>query len=210
MTSSSTFPSRLTQIDSTTLPDHYYLEASDECYFFGGYSAGAGVGYSAMNQHILNFKRDLGRRGKPEWKYKERAINEAAAAFSRLLCGSNSQGFTFVPVPPSKAKNDPLYDDRMVKMLKAISPQDPIDVRELIVQPATSAAAHASPNRPTPQQIAARYSVDSSLINPYPNTICICDDVLVSGTHFKAAQFILNQAFPGVRTIGLFIARRVP
>lgn len=210
MMSSSIFPSRLTRIDSTTLPDHFYLEESDKCFFFGGYRSGAGVGYSTMNQHILNFKKDVGRRGKPEWVHKERAIQDAAAAFSKLLRGSNSRDCTFVPIPPSKAKNDPLYDDRMVKMLKAISPGDPLDVKELIVQSATSAATHASSNRPNPREIAARYSIDRSLINGCPDTICICDDVLVSGTHFKAAQLILNETFPGVKTIGLFIARRVP
>jgi hypothetical protein len=210
MTSDSTFPSLLTRVDASTLSDHGYLSDTDECFFFGGYTAGGGFGYSAMNNHILNFKKDVGQRGRPGWSYKAKAIREAAEAFSKILNGSNTRGTVFVPVPPSKCKSDSLYDDRIVQMLKAISPADPLDVRELIVQLATSEAAHGSQNRPTPQQIAARYTIDQALIAPGPDLIVICDDVLVSGTHFKAAQVVLGQAFPGVRAIGLFIARRVP
>jgi adenine/guanine phosphoribosyltransferase-like PRPP-binding protein len=38
----------------------------------------------------------------------------------------------------------------------------------------------------------------------------LVDDVLTTGAHFKAAQAILQKAFPGVLIIGFFIARRVP
>jgi hypothetical protein len=210
MTSSSTFPSFLTKVDASTLRDHGYLSDSDECWFFGDYSAGQGFGYSRMNDHIFNFKKDVSYRGKSPWGYKLKAIRETAEAFTKLVSGSTSRGTVFVPVPPSKCKADPLYDDRIVQMLKGISPADPLDVRELIIQPVSSGAAHSSQSRPTPQQIAAGYVIDQTLASPRPEQIFICDDVLVSGTHFKAAQIVLGQAFPGVRTIGLFIARRVP
>ena len=36
---------------------------------------------------------------------------------------------TFVPVPPSKAKEDPLYDDRLTQMLNLIRPDPKLDVR---------------------------------------------------------------------------------
>jgi predicted amidophosphoribosyltransferase len=36
------------------------------------------------------------------------------------------------------------------------------------------------------------------------------DDVLTTGAHFRAASAALQQSFPGVKIIGLFIARRVP
>lgn len=34
--------------------------------------------------------------------------------------------------------------------------------------------------------------------------------MLTTGAHYRAAHTVLQQAFPGARTIGLFIARRVP
>ena len=56
----------------------------------------------------------------------------------------------------------------------------------------------------------AVYHVDLSLVAPAPQTILLCDDVLTTGCHYRAAYTVLQAAFPGVPIIGLFIARRVP
>jgi hypothetical protein len=34
--------------------------------------------------------------------------------------------------------------------------------------------------------------------------------MLTTGAHYRAASSVLKRAYPGVRVIGLFIARRVP
>jgi hypothetical protein len=66
---------------------------------------------AAASRSIVN------KRGTAQWKYKERAIGEAAAAFLTALTGDLLNALTLVPIPPSKAKTDPLYDDRLVQML---------------------------------------------------------------------------------------------
>jgi hypothetical protein len=210
MTSASTFPLRLTKIDDLARPDHFYLTAADDCYFLGEYTARKNSAFSATNRLILNFKKTMDRQGKPEWPWKERALREAAAAFRTALNSDYLNTATLVPVPPSKAKTDPLYDDRMPRMLRAIRPQPPVDIRELILQTASSEAAHDQAVRPRPDEIVARYQVDPGLQLPPPQAIAICDDVLTTGAHYRAAHTVLQQAFPGVRIIGLFIARRVP
>jgi hypothetical protein len=45
-------------------------------------------------------------------------------------------------MPPSKEKSDPLYDDRMHRMLLAIPSAQPLDIRELLIQQQTTEAAH--------------------------------------------------------------------
>ncbi len=210
MTSDSTFPQRLTKVDDLARPDHYYLTATDDCYFLGEYTARKGYAFSTTNQLILNFKKPVSARNTPQWKYKERAIGEAAAAFRTALTGDLLNALTLVPVPPSKAKADPLYDDRLLRMLNAIRPKPAPDIRELIVQRANMAAAHEQAIRPKPDEIAANYTLDPALRTPPPQAIGLFDDVLTSGAHFRAASGVLQQAYPGVRIIGLFIARRVP
>jgi hypothetical protein len=59
MTSASTFPRRLTEIDDLTRPDHFYLMADDACYFLGEYTARKGFAFSPTNQLVLNFKKSL-------------------------------------------------------------------------------------------------------------------------------------------------------
>lgn len=210
MTSGSTFPQRLTKIDELALPDHWYLTPEDTCYFLGEYTARKGYAFSVTNNLVLNFKKPVTRRGQAQWQYKEQAIVQAAAAFRASLNVEWLNVATLVPIPPSKAKTDPLYDDRLVRMLKAIRATPALDVRELIIQTQSTDAVHDQTTRPRPDQIEAIYQVDASLKTPAPTVIGLFDDILTTGAHFRAAQAVLQRAFPGVRIIGVFIARRVP
>ena len=210
MTSANTFPQRLTKIDDLARPDHFYLTPADDCYFLGEYTARKGFAFSATNQLVLNFKKSMDKRSTAQWHYKEQAIGAAAAAFRSALNNDWLNIAILVPIPPSKAKDNPFYDDRLVRMLQAIRDQPSLDVRELIIQRASTAAVHDQENRPTPDQIQANYAIDDTLRNPAPRVIGLFDDVLTTGAHYRAASAVLNQAFPSVRIIGLFIARRVP
>ena len=107
----------------------------DTCYFLGEYTARKGYAFSTTNNLVLNFKKSMTTIGQPQWRYKDQAISQAAAAFHAALDEEALNSATFVPIPPSKAaKSDPLYDDRLVKMLRAIRPNIPVDIRELVVQ----------------------------------------------------------------------------
>ena len=210
MTSGSIFPQRLTKIDDLARPDHYYLRVEDDCYFLGEYTARKGYAFSATNQLVLNFKKSMDKRGSAQWKYKDRAINDAATAFRAAINGEWLDTATLIPIPPSKVRNDPLYDDRLVRMLRAMRSQPPVNVREVIVQRASMEAAHDAENRPRPEDIEANYTIDEQLRNPPPQVIGLFDDVLTTGAHFRAASNLLERTYPGVRIIGVFIARRVP
>ena len=210
MTSGSTFPRRLTKIDDLSRPDHGYLSADDECYFLGEYTARRGFAFSATNNLILNFKKGMDRRGRQEWPYKGRAILTAAAALRAALNDQARELLTFVPVPPSKAKVDPLYDDRLVQMLHQMWPGQPTDVRELVYQPISSNAVHEEVDRPSPAILQARYAIDRRVLQPEPQIIAIVDDVITTGAHFLATKAIIRKEFPNLKIVGIFIARRVP
>ena len=202
-----TFPQRFTRIDDLTRPDHPYLRHEDVCYFVGEYTARKGFAYSATNRLIWNFKKTMDRRDLPEWRYKNSAIRTAALAFRRALPAEALEQLTFVPVPPSKAKGDPLYDDRLTKMLRAIRPHPPLDIREIVEQTQSTEAVHGHELRPTPRMIEGLYRTDQTLVAPEPAAIAVVDDVLTTGAHFRAVRNALSPIFPGVRIIGLFIAR---
>jgi hypothetical protein len=211
MTSSGTYlPQRFTLIDDLTRPDHWYLTVDDVCYFLGEYTARKGYAFSRTNDVIVNFKKSLSTRGSAQWPYKQWAIDEAAAAFRAALDDRDLNAITFVPVPPSKAKDDPLYDDRVTRMLHAIRPRPPLDIRELVEQIRTMPAAHESAQRPTPEELEALYRIDQRLLSPPRAEIAIVDDMLTTGLHFRTVKVHLARVFPGVRIVGMFIARRVP
>ena len=209
-TSNATFPNRLTKVDDLTRPDHAYLTVNDDCYFIGEYLARQGYSYSPTNDLILNFKKSVDRRHRPEWRYKLRAIQEVATAFRRALHPEALDRLTFVPIPPSKAIGDPLYDDRLTRMLHSIRPNPQLDIRDLIIQTKSTAAAHGSDVRPRPEGIKAHYRIDEAVTAPTPRFIAIVDDILTTGAHFRAAKSVLSTRFPGVTIVGLFVARRAP
>jgi hypothetical protein len=176
MISASTFPQRLTKIDDLARPDHFYLTPADDCYFLGEYTARKGYAFSATNQLILNFKKSMNTRHTAQWRYKEQAIGDAAAAFRAALNKDWLNTATLVPLPPSKAKSDALYDDRLVRMLRGIRSQPSLDVRELVLQRTSSAAVHDRESRPTPDEIQANYDTDDALRNPAPQVIGLFDE----------------------------------
>jgi hypothetical protein len=199
----------LTKIDDLTFPDHYRLENTDECYFVGEYTARAGYSYSATNDLVHNLKKGMERRGRPEWRYKTWAIATASLQLRNSLNPDYLRVATFIPIPPCKAKDDPLYDDRMVQVLQQFG--NDVDVRELIVQTQSYEASHGpAASRSGPEELYQRYQTDHTLVKPVPKSIAVVDDVLTTGAHFKAMQRILSETFPRVPLIGLFLARRVP
>ncbi len=91
---------------------------ANRCFYMGEYTARGGFAASETNQLILNLKKPMERRHLPDWHYKGRAINTAADDLKRLLGRNGIDALTFVPVPPSKAKADPAYDDRLSQILQ--------------------------------------------------------------------------------------------
>lgn len=117
---------------------------------------------------------------------------------------------TIVPVPPSKAKDHPDYDDRLLKVLQRMGTDINLDVRELVIQNTSTAAAHESEDRPRPDDLINIYQINGAHTHPAPSRLVVFDDLLTTGSHFKAMKQVLEQEFPASPIIGLFVARRVP
>lgn len=201
---------RLTRIDALTRPQHRYLRREDEVCYFVEYTARQSYAYGPANQLITNFKCEVDHRGTPRWAFKVDAINLVAQGIAECMNPRALQDTTFVPVPPSKTRDDPAYDDRCVEALRATSRYagHAIDVRELVVQVESTPASHESDARLHAEDLIAIYRIDDALAAPPPTDIVVFDDVLTTGSHFKAMQQVLKGRFPDVAVRGLFIARR--
>jgi hypothetical protein len=197
------------EIDDLLRPLYPHLTARDQCFFLREYTAGQGYAGSETNRLILNLKKPPDRRGRPEWHYKEQAIQQVAREFRDSVNLPALRRVTLVPMPPSKAEGDPLYDDRMLQVLRAVDLEGQLDIRELLVLAESTMAAHASTARPRVAQLIANLAVDEAVAAPPPATIALVDDVLTTGAHFVAAKAVLTARFPGVIVRGLFVARRV-
>jgi len=173
------------------------------------YTAGQGFSYSETNDLISNFKKSPRVRNTFQWVYKQRALEHFAAELAASLNPKWLATATLVPIPPSKARDDPEYDDRMTDLLRHLAADRACDIRELLVQRTSTVAAHTGTTTRSPTRIAALYDLDEGLTDPPPVQIGLFDDVLTSGAHFKAAQQLLLRRFPGIPIAGIFLARTV-
>ena len=196
---------KLTKIggkDQESRPD--ILEGHD-CYYLLEYTSGKGFAFSSENSHILNLKKRPSGRNAPGYHHKGRAIRQASEMFAEKLNIEGLKQSTLVPMPGSKIKGDPDYDDRMERVCRGICPG--LDVRTLVKQRITTRASHSNPgNRVTLQELLDALYIDEDLANPEPARICVFDDILTKGTHFRAIHQVLSDRFPKAEIWGFFIA----
>lgn len=201
---------RIQMIDLITIDDHYHISADDECYYLVNYVSNHGFSYSTENELIFNFKKKIERKGQPDWKYKLIAIE----TFARMLCEIDfstlfGQKYFLIPVPPSKCKTDPLYDDRVVQVLQRVFPKS--SIVELINQTNSTPEYHNNENKRDIDEIKNNYTINNELLPKIDDDIplfVIFDDVLTTGAHYIAIKQKIKEVFPISRVVGLFLARR--
>ena len=114
-----------------------------------------------------------------------------------------------VPIPPSKAKDHPEYDDRMIQLAHQFALQrENAEVRELITLKQTVEASHLAEKKRTIEKVLENLQLDLSLCKDGVEHMILMDDVLTTGAHFKACQQLLQNQFGQAKIIGIFIARR--
>jgi hypothetical protein len=202
---------RLSKIDETNIGDHSRLLPADICLFLWEYTANEGFSFSTTNGLILNLKKKPSERlTKGGWQYKASAINKAAEALTEALNVDWLKIATLVPAPPSKATDHPDYDDRVEQIVRKLGPPGlQLDVRPMIRNRSSRAAAHESNSRPTVQELIDNMELDETMASSAPvRTIGIFDDMLTTGTTFRAMATMLGQRFPNTKITGIFIARR--
>jgi len=201
---------RFLKIDDSNRGDHYYLSVDDVCYYVYEYTPGAGFTGDG-NQLIVNLKKKMDRKARPDWKYKGRAIRTCTAILSANINEQWLRVGTLVPVPPSKAQDDPMYDDRIAQVLRGIQRPFAVDIRELVRQSQSTRASHESEgDRLSPDELEAVYSIDEAEVAVRePAKIAVVDDMLTTGAHFVAMKRVLSRRFPRASIVGIFITRRV-
>ena len=166
--------------------------------------------FSEANQLISNFKKTVDRKGKYEWKYKERAIRQFAEELTNLLSGFDGTETIFLShVPTSKHLDDPEYDNRFEATLSRVeSNLDFIQCIAPITRTETVIAAHQSGgNRPTIEEHlrTLAWTGDRTLAG----TLILVDDVITAGNSFSACQRLINTNAPRLGLAGVFWTKTV-
>jgi predicted amidophosphoribosyltransferase len=190
-------------------PDH----AAQFLFYARTYTARQGFEFSKTNQLILNLKKSV-RASPPELHYKQQAIRRFAQEVIDLLTKRRSpdKSLTLVPMPPSKDRSHPEYDDRIEQVAQAIATQvQNVEWLPLLYMSQSIDSYHLRSGGRSPDEIYDLMQVESTEVSRYqPGSILVLlDDVLTSGAHFTAARRRLLEAFPVADVIGIFWAKAI-
>lgn len=203
-------PLLFTRIEGLLLPDHPYLTETDVCLFLREYLAGEGWQAGDTNSLISNLKKSPEVRSKPEWMFKGRAIRQAGAEMRQALNPAWLAQAVLVPIPCSKDRSHPEYDDRMTQVARIIGQGTSASVRELLVTRKTRSALHGGAKGRRIDVVAGSLAIDESCASPAPSSVGLVDDVVTTGATFQTACRVLRERFGPIAIVGLFVARRVP
>lgn len=190
---------------------HPYIKNSDICYYAREYNTGDKNFKS--NQLIYNFKRlpqfapkgesisDL--RDKEEAlknnNIRKKAIKQISEEIAELLKPDSI--YTITALPSSKIKTDPKYDHRFENLFKELLKLRPhLKIEEPVENKKTLSDTR------NPDHIKSNYIWRGWKKNA-PEGIFIIDDVLTTGSHFRAlSDFLKENRYKG-KIIGLFLAK---
>ena len=203
--------SNLVRIDELILSTHQHgsLSLADECYYLLEYTAHQPPGYSRGNDLILDLKKSVSKKALREWRYKERAIGEIAGLLRAALPPVvDFDKTTLIPIPPSRTRTDPFYDDRNLRILRQACPEG-ADIRELILTRANVVPSHERVDRPSAGEILKNYMLHPDVSAEVRETVVLFDDMITGGNHFVASKKFVENHCHSKKTIGIFIARRI-
>src|SRR6266436_6706702 len=63
-------------------------------------------------------------------------------------------------------------------------------------------------NRKKPDELRANYRFEEQSLAGLPRSVGIVDDVLTTGSHFRAIKDMILERLPDHRVVGFFVARR--
>lgn len=192
---------------------HHYLDANDKCYFLGEFTSHRDYSYSDFNQLIFNLKKPPSTEvtNSNAFFYKTRDIGHVAKCLRSFIREEDLEiSLTIVPIPPSKTRTHPDYDDRILRICtEMVSGLHTPDVKELICSTLDRDATHNQVVKPRPCELMRNYQIVAELDYKPRSTIILIDDMLTTGTHFKACKNLLINSYTNIQIVGLFIARRI-
>ena len=186
-------------------PSDYYNLREDDFIIYAREKTEGGYTASETNQLVFNLKKPKDANGQ---YWKKQAINEF---INELSAVKFPEGGTLIPAPSSKRRNSEKFDDRIDQVVKCFIEKyrpdlkyEPIlEVRE------DTPSSHSEGGTRNPNEIKACLIVSEFSQAEKPKTVFIIDDVITSGGHFKAWREALEEKYPSIRVVGVFLARTI-
>lgn len=206
-----------TELKQEDLIEHNNLDIDDSIFHLEYYESGGTFQESTGNNLIINLKKRIDKKGESDWIHKKKAIRSIAVKIAEELNSGSENAYRriyWIPVPPSKMKTDPMYDDRVYQILvlsQAVCNDDRHLVADVIYQKESREPFTAAKSTRSVEDLLSNYEMnDIPNYNPETDLIVIFDDVLTSGCHFKAVKSKILGRYSNAKIRGIFVARTIP
>lgn len=203
-------------VDEFAKQDHSFLDIDDSVYYIKEYYPG--VGFSGEgNSLILNLKKSMDAIDSDQWQHKRKAILYVATLIAKEMDNSDKAKESkvyWIPVPPSKTRSDPLFDDRIYQILKCavdMTTSKRHFIADVFTQDSNRESFSVTTNKRSITDLVSHYTMNAiPNYNPENDVIIIFDDVLTTGCHYKAVENVILNRYSNADIRGVFIARRIP
>jgi hypothetical protein len=207
------------------IPDEYRWRKTDESvelfhcpehtdlglYYARTYTIGQGYRYSSTNQLVLNLKISPNQPA-DRLVYKNRAIVQCAREVAEFFTQSVNPDLPIilVPMPPSKTRSHPEYDDRMEQVAQQVDQRcSNVMWAPLLETIVDGESYHSRSDSREPDDLYRLMEINHERVESYDadTHVVLLDDVLTSGSHFSAARRHLLNYFDDANIHGLFWAK---
>ena len=191
-----------TKLDRSAVQDPpVYLDDDDVCYYAREYVSHGRWDASDANQLISNFKKKPNTRGTFQWSHR----NSAVQRFAQELAAGLAKGLCIAAIPTSKTPDHPEYDGRFDDLLAELRKLR----HDLVIEtPIVCRESHQSVHTGGARRPDKIYELlEWRGFRNVPSRICLIDDLLTTGGHFKACQRLILEHHPRMRVVGIFWAK---
>lgn len=209
---------RWTYLDPILRSTRAHLTQDDLCYYYlirdgRGWDDGP---HADANQLIFNFKHDPQRyaaNSRPMY-YKKRAIRTLAghviSFFIAQMDALGDKKVCIVPIPTSKPRSSQGYDARLDDLCRIVEKNVPwVSYLPLLDTKRDIGKSHKQSGSRDPVVLAQNMVCGEIPRSDTGRCVVLVDDVLTSGAHYAACKQVIQDKFPDVDIVGLFLSVHV-
>lgn len=175
-----------------------HLRDDDVLYYARDYFPRQSYDYCQANSIIRNFKKEVRHKDTFQWPHRIRAVRQ----FAQELEGALPPGAFVTYIPSSKPVNSPEYDNRFEDLFAELGRMRPgLTLVRMFDFSTALTPSHLGGSR-SPRLLQRTLTLRD--LPERPEAVCLVDDVLTSGGHFKACKNVLRAAWPDIDVAGFF------
>ena len=191
--------------------NRYALDGNDRCYYYMTYDPWSDLLVNEQKKIVKNLKIKPNELiGNPlRKKYKDQSIQTVSNWIIETINEYQElKNYLWIPASPSKSRDDQNYDDRLVKILELVKAAIPDFAYFDALYAKNSLEESRRSNERDIQKKLENLGIDKNFINYLKtNKIVIFDDVLTTGSTFKATQNKIHEIDNTLKIIGVFLAK---